>query len=429
MPAAVANCTTKLPGAVVPNWPGLVQLPPPDQTGGRRIWDGLSEIQPAAADRREPREREHPAVHLAILRLVLPTGRKVIVSELGEDPLDALDHHVSLVDMAAPDPAQLSSRDVIVAVASASVGWVDLLMTSGQYQHAAKPPYTPGLEYAGTVAWAGRDAAIAVGDRVLVDPFLAGPRSLGAYQAYGGFATYAVAPAEAVHRIPGDLSFDQACNLLGNYETAYHCLVTRGRVQPGETVLVHGASGAVGLAAVHVAKLLGATVIATGRSPAKLEVVAAEGADHVVTTDTPLRDSVKALTQGRGVDVVYDGVGGEISIESLRCVRFGARYLIVGWAATPFVAKGKGQRGAPNANQLPTNLIMMKGLDVLGCPTAISTVHDPASRAPRLAQVMRWAETGRIRPLVSRRYSLDDFATAMRAKWHGEAAGAYVVHP
>jgi NADPH2:quinone reductase len=225
-----------------------------------------------------------------------------------------------------------------------------------------------------------------------------------------------------VHRIPGALSFDEACNLLGNYETAYHCLVTRGRVQRGETVLVHGASGSVGLAAVHVAKLLGATVIATGRSRAKLEVVAAQGADHVVTTDTPLRDSIKALTNGRGVDVVYDGVGGEISVESLRCVRFGARYLIVGWAATPFVAKTQ-------ANVLPTNLIMMKGLDVLGCPTAISTVHDPASRAPRLAAILRWAEAGQIRPLVSRTFSLDEFAAAMRAKWQGDSVGGIVVRP
>jgi NADPH2:quinone reductase len=360
---------------------------------------------------------------------VLPAGRRVIISELGDDPLDALDRYASLVAMTAPDPAQLSPRDVIIEIASASVGWVDLLMMSGQYQHAAKPPYTPGLEYAGKVAWAGRDAAIAVGDRVLVDPFLAGPRSLASYQTYGGLATYAVAPIEAVHRIPGDLSFDEACNLLGSYETAYHCLVTRARVQPGETVLVHGASGAIGLAAVRVAKLLGAVVIATGRSPAKLDVVAAQGADHVVVIDAALASAVKAVTQGRGADVVYDGVGGDLSIESLRCVRFGARYLIVGWAATPFVARGKGLRGAPNANQLPTNLIMMKGLDVLGCPTAISTTHDPASRAPRLAQVLSWADTGMIRPLVTRRYAFDDFAIAMRAKWHGEGVGGHVVRP
>ena len=166
-------------------------------------------------------------------------------------------------------------------------------------------------------------------------------------------------------------------------------------------MLIHGASGSTGLAAVQVAKLLGATVIATGRSTAKLAVVAAQGADHVVDCSAEaasrFRDEVKALTGGRGVDVVYDGVGGDISLESLRCVRFGARFLIVGWAATPFVARGKGQRGAPNANLLPTNLIMMKGLDVLGCPTVISTVNDPSLRAPRLAQVLAWAEAGKIR--------------------------------
>lgn len=366
-----------------------------------------------------------------------PSGARVIVSELGEDPLSAIEHHAALVPMARPDPAALAPRDVIVEVRSAAVGWVDLLMTSGQYQHAPRPPYTPGLEYAGVIAWAGPEAGIAVGDRVLVDGFLAGPRSLGAYQAYGGFASYAVAPAEAVHRIPGALSFDQACNLLGNYETAYHCLIARGRLQAGETVLVHGASGSVGLAAVHVAKLVGATVIATGRSEAKLAAVRAQGADHVIRVVAaeggggvrPFRDDVKALTGGRGVDVVYDGVGGDVSLESLRCVRFGARFLIVGWAATPFVARGKGQRGAPHANQLPTNLVMMKGLDVLGCPTVISTVHDPSLRAPRLAQILLWAEAGQLRPHVSHAFPLAEFKAAMRAKWHGEPIGGCVLHP
>lgn len=359
-----------------------------------------------------------------------------MIAELGEQPLEAVEQHASLVEMPAPDPAQLAARDVIVAIESASVGWVDLLMTSGQYQHAAKPPYTPGLEYAGVVAWVGAKVEhVAVGDAVLVDPFLAGPRSLGAYQAYGGFASYAVAPAEAVLRIPGGLSFDQACNLLGSYETAYHCLVTRGRLAAGETVLIHGASGSTGLAAVHLAKLLGATVIATGRDDRKLAVVAEHGADHVINCAgadggvRAFRDDVKALTGGRGVDVVYDGVGGDISIESLRCVRFGARFLIVGWAATPFVARGKGLRGAPNANVLPTNLVMMKGLDVLGCPTAISTVNDPSLRAPRLAAVLAWAEAGKLRPYVSRTFAIADFKAAMRAKWSGEVIGGCALHP
>lgn len=358
-----------------------------------------------------------------------------MVTELAESPLAAISEHMSLEEVAAPDPSTLGPRDVIVAIKSASVGWVDLLMTSGQYQHLPKPPYCPGLEYAGEVAWAGAEVSgLKAGDRVLVDGFLAGPRSLGSYQAYGGFATYGVAPVEAVRAVPGDLTFDQACNLLGNYETAFHCLVTRGRLQPGETVLVHGASGSTGLAAVHVAKLVGAKVIATGRSDAKLAVVKEQGADHVVNCGgagepgiRAFRDDVKALTDGKGVDVVYDGVGGDISLESLRCVKFGARFLVVGWAATPFVKKG--ERGAPTPNVLPTNLIMMKGLDVLGCPTVISTVMNPASRAPRLLRILEWAEAGKIRPYVSHVFPLADFKEAMRAKWSGAVIGGCVLRP
>jgi NADPH2:quinone reductase len=361
----------------------------------------------------------------------------VVVSEFGETPPDAMDRFVSLEPMPAPDPASLAPGEVLVAIRSASVGWVDLLMTSGQYQHMPAPPYTPGLEYAGVIAAKGDRAApgFAVGDAVLVDPFLAGPRSLGAYQKSGGWASFAVVPGEAVLRVPGKLSLDAACNLLGNYETAYHCLVTRGRVRAGEWVLIHGASGSTGLAAVEIAKLLGAKVIATGRSEAKLRVVAERGADHVLRTGeadgglASLGERVKALTAGRGVDVVYDGVGGDISVASLRCVAFGARFLVVGWAATPFVARGKGGRGAPNANVLPTNLILMKGLDVLGCPTAIATAQDPSIRAPRLAQILAWAEQGKISPYVSHVFPLTDVLAAMRAKWSGEVVGGCVLHP
>ena len=353
------------------------------------------------------------------------SGQRVVISELGETPLEAIERFATLEPMAMPEPAL---HEVIIEVASAAVGWVDLIMTSGQYQHPPKPPYTPGLEYAGTVIRAGVEVGIAIGTRVVVDPLLAGPRSLGDYQAAGGFASYAAVPARAVHAIPGALSFDQACNLLGNYETAYHCLIARGRLQAGETVLIHGAAGSTGLAAVHLAKLVGARVIASGRSPAKLEVVKAQGADHVVPA-TEFRDQVKTLTDGKGVDVVYDGVGGDLSVESLRCVRFGARFLIVGWASTPFVSRGKGQRGAPNANQLPTNLIMMKGLDVLGCPAVISAVNDPSLRATRLAKILAWAEQGKLVPYVSHRFPLAEFKQAMLAKWNGEVIGGCVLHP
>lgn len=355
-----------------------------------------------------------------------------MVSELGETPLDAIEKHLKLEPMDAPDVSTLAADDVLIGVKRAAVGWVDLIMTSGQYQHMAKPPYTPGLEFAGVVLWKGKEAsaAPAVGANVLVDPFLAGPRSLGAHQRWGGFASYAVAPARAALEVPGSLSLDEACNLLGNYETAYHCLIARGRLQAGETVLIHGATGSTGLAAVQVAKKVGATVIATGRNAAKLEIVKQHGADHALVTSAEgfdLRTEVKALTAGRGVDVVYDGVGGDISAESLRCVRFGARFLVVGWAATPFVSKGKGERGAPNANQLPTNLIMMKGVDVLGCPTAISTGVDPSIRPPRLRQVLAWAAAGDIAPYISHRFAFDDWKAAMLAKWRGAVIGGAVL--
>jgi NADPH2:quinone reductase len=356
---------------------------------------------------------------------VMPQGQRVVVSALGDDPMQAVDNLLTIEPQAVPSAGP---REVVIAVKSAAVGWVDLIMTSGQYQHVPVPPYTPGLEYAGVVAAAGAEANVEVGASVLVDTFLAGPRSHGAHRD-GGFATYAVAPAEAIIPLPSGFSFDEACNLLGNYETAYHCLVTRGRLTAADTVLVHGASGATGLAAVHVAKLVGATVIATGRSNERLEIVRAQGADHVVNIAEDLRERVKALTNGRGVDVVYDGVGGAISVESLRCMRFGGRFLIVGWASTPAVARGRGERGAPNANQLPTNLIMMKGIDVLGCPTVISTVNDPTLRPPRLAQILAWANAGKLRPHVSHVFSLADVKEAMRTKWRGDVVGGCVVRP
>lgn len=355
-----------------------------------------------------------------------------MVRELGESPLDALERHLALEPQAPPDPGDLASDDVVISVRAAGVGWVDLIMMSGQYQHVPEPPYTPGLEYAGVVTWRG-DAAegVEVGDEVIVDGLLTGPRSLGAHRRWGGFASYAVAPRAAVIEKPAPLSLDEASVLLGAYETAYHCLFTRGDVRAGDVILVHGSTGTTGLAAVHLAKLAGATVIATGRSPEKLAAVIEEGADHVVDTSdlASLRPAIKDLTNGRGVDVVYDPVGGDLSVESLRCVDFGARFLIVGWAATPFVAKGKGGRGAPNANVLPTNLIMMKSLDVRGCPAAISAHRDPRMRAERRDRILAWARAGKITPRIGARFSINEVEAALRAKWESRVVGNVVLHP
>ncbi len=362
-------------------------------------------------------------------------GKKVVVSEFGETPLEALDRFLSFETQLPPEPETLRPTDVVVVVKSAAVGWVDLLMSSGQYQHMPKPPYTPGLESAGVVAWVGPEANHAVGDKVIVDGFLVGPRSKGAYQQYGGFASYVVAPNDGVIALPSRLSFDQAASFLGNYETAYHCVIARGQLRAGETILIHGASGSTGLAAVHLAKMLGAKVIATGRSLAKLEALKAHGVDHVVRAvdDTGavarFRDEVKALTNGKGVDVVYDSVGGDISVESMHCAAFDARFVIVGWASTPFVAKGKGQRGAPNVNMIPTNLIMMKSLRVLGSPAVISAHQNPQLRATRLRDLFNWVDEGKLVPVSPEVFAFDDIKEALRAKWESRFLGGCVVHP
>ncbi len=365
-----------------------------------------------------------------------PSGQHVVLTEYGETPLDAVTQFMRLQEQDPPNPADLAPTDVVLRVKSCAVGWVDLIMSSGQYQHMAPPPYTPGLEFSGEVAWVGSDVErVSVGDQVLADGFHAGPRSKGAHQRWGGFATWAVIPEHAAIPLPQGITHDQAVNLLGNYETAYHCLVHRGRLTEGESVLILGASGSTGLAAVHVAKMLGATVIATGRNPDKLAVVAEQGADHVVQTADDaggirrFRDEVKALTGGKGVHVVYDGVGGPLSLEALRCTRFGARFCIVGWAATPFVARGKGQRGAPNANQLPTNLIQMKGLDVLGCPTVIATVNQPELREARHRWIFARIRDGSLRPHVGPAFEIGQFREALQHKWASRSVGGCVLHP
>jgi len=364
--------------------------------------------------------------------MIGPDGQRLVVTAYGETPMDAVARHMGLEVQPAPDPAVLAPTDVVLRVRSCAVGWVDLLMTSGQYQHMAPPPYTPGLEFAGEVAWVGADVrAVAVGDRVLADAFQTGPRSDGAHQCWGGMATWAVVPEAAAMPVPEDMGFDEAVNLLGNFETAVHVLDVRARLQPGEWVLVNGASGSTGLAAVVVAKRLGARVIATGRRPDKLAAVQAHGADHVICTADPdrglrsFRREVKALTDG-GVHVVWDGVGGPISEESIRAMRFGGRFCIVGWASTPFVARGRGRRGSPNANQLPTNLIQMKGLDVLGCPAVISTRHDPTLRPRRLARIRGWLADG-LRPHHGPVFPLQDWRAALEAKWESRFVGGCVL--
>lgn len=344
-----------------------------------------------------------------------------------------------------PDPGSLGPNDVLIKIKACAVSWVDMLMTSGQYQHQPKPPYTPGLEYSGIILHCGDEAqkkyGLENGKEVFVDCVTTGPRTSGNYRQYGGFSSFTVAPGWSVHEKPANFTFAESANYLGAYETAYHVVCHCAQAKAGESILIHGSTGSTGFAAVQIAKILGLNIIATGGSDEKLQIVKDNGADHVINIrdDSPdnklgitkFRDQVRALTKnGKGVDIVYDAVGGATSIETLRCVNFGARFCIVGWTSTPFVAKGKGQRGAPNANMLPTNLIMMKGLNVLGCPMIIHTQHDPSIRQPRVEAIKKWADLGLIKPHVSHIFPLDQTKEALLARWNREVTmGCAVIPP
>jgi NADPH:quinone reductase len=358
----------------------------------------------------------------------LPAGRRAVVTALGATPLETFAKHLRVEPQPPPARESLAPDDVIVAVKSAAVGWVDLLMASGQYQHVPEPPYTPGLEYAGEVVATGAAVEkLQIGARVMADGLRTGPRSLGEHRRHGGFASYAVAPASALIPLPAELSADEGACLLGGFETAHHALVARGRLRSGETALILGATGSTGLAAVQVAKLLGARVIAVGRSTDKLAVASEVGADHGVRIgegQPRLRDAVKALTEGRGADLAFDPVGGELSAEALRALGFGGRFVVVGWAATPFVA-----RGDRDPNVLPTNLILMKGLEVLGSPAAIAAHRDPELRRARLLTILDWVRAEGLRPHVSQVYTFDELLDALHAKWEGRYAGNLVLRP
>jgi NADPH:quinone reductase len=364
-------------------------------------------------------------------------GLRASVARLAQTREEAIEHCVELKSDGGPGVSELEADDVVVEVRSSSVSYIDLIMLTGQYHHRPRLPYTPGLEYAGVVRWAGAGVSgLREGDRVLSDFLHTGPRSSGPHERYGGWAQYAVAKRHALFHMSDAMTFDAACNLLLNYETAYFALVTRARLQAGETVLITGATGAAGLAAVQTARILGAKVIATSRSATKLRAATQLGADHVIdltelkADGAPrLRDLVKTLTGGRGADVLYDTVGGTGLTETLRCLSFGARMVIIGWAENTGVSGAGGQGGSLNPDLIPTNLIQLKNLTIMGSPMVITSQRDPKSRAERHAVIFDWLAKGLLTPHVSRAFRLEELQSAMRVRLKGEASGACVVNP
>jgi NADPH2:quinone reductase len=293
----------------------------------------------------------------------------------------------------------LKAGELRVAVHAAGINFPDILMAAGEYQLKPELPFTPGMEAAGEVVEvADGVAGFAVGDRVIVK------------MRHGAYADEAVVAPSQLTPLPSSFDYAEGATFLAAHGTAYHALIDRGQLRSGEVLLVHGAGGGVGLAAVEMGKMLGATVIAAASSEEKLEVARAKGADHgVLYGREPFRDAVKRITDGRGADVVFDPVGGEIFEDSLRCIAWGARLLVIGFTGGIGLAR--------------TNLLMIKGASVFGVRAGEAVRRNPALGEVRIKALLAWADEGKIRPQISHRLPLEDYAQAMRLLMDRKAIG------
>jgi len=315
--------------------------------------------------------------------------KKVVCRELG--PPDRL-------RLESFESSPLAPGQVRVAIRAAGINFPDVLMAAGQYQLKPELPFAPGVEAAGDVAEVKDADGVAVGDRVIVK------------LRHGAYADEVVVVPSQLTRLPSTFDYAEGATFLAAHGTAYHGLIDRGQVREGEVLLVHGAGGGVGLAAVEIGKLLGATVIAAASSEEKLDVAKARGADHLVLySREPFRDAVKRITDGRGADVVYDPVGGQIFEDSIRCIAWGARLLVIGFTGGIGMAR--------------TNLLLIKGASVLGVRAGEAVRRNPGLGEVRIRTLLEWAERGKIRPNVSHRLPLEDFAAAMQLLVDRKAIG------
>jgi NADPH2:quinone reductase len=291
--------------------------------------------------------------------------------------------------MEVPDPAP-GPRQVAIDVRASACNFFDILMVQGKYQVRPPLPFAPGGEVAGVVRAVGPGVEhIQPGDRVF------------AMLGWGGYATSAVAPADAVFRMPESMSFEHGAAFGVVYQTSYFGLVYRAQLQPGETLLVHAAAGGVGLAAVQIGRALGARVLATAGSAAKLEMARMHGAHEAYDYSTPdWVERVKAATAGRGADVIYDPVGGEVFDLSTKCIAFGGRLLVIGFASGRIPS-------------IQVNRILLKNIAVVGLHWGAYRQHDPSRIPQAMDALFALYRQGTLRPVVSSTWPLPQAAAAL----------------
>ncbi len=302
------------------------------------------------------------------------------------------------------DPPVPAADEIRIRVHAAGVNFPDILIVEGKYQFRPEFPFSPGSECAGEVIEVGRKVRVlAPGDRVM------------APVGHGAFAEEVCAPASQAVKLPEHLDYRTAATLMLTYGTSAHALIQRARLEPGETLLVHGAAGGVGLAAVEIGKALGAEVIATASTEAKLAFAREHGADFGINyADGPFKDEVKALTGGRGADVIYDPVGGDVFEQSLRCINWNGRLLVIGFASGTI----------PSA---PANLPLLKGCSVVGVFWGAFIRREPAVHRRNMEQLLAWQADGTIRPHVELTVPLAGVPDALRALRNREVRGKAVV--
>ena len=314
------------------------------------------------------------------------------ISESGSAPI--------LVEIDRPEPDQ---GQVQVRIGACGLNFADLLMISGTYQDTPAPPFTMGLEAAGTITKLGQDVTgFSIGDRIAV------------FAGRGGLAEYGCFDADRCMHIPDAMTFTDAAAFQVAYGTSHLALSRRARLQPGETLVVLGAAGGVGLTAVEIGKLMGANVVAVARGADKLAVAKQAGADHLIDSETQdIRAELKALG---GADVVYDPVGGDQFKHALRACRPEARVIIIGFASG-------------DIPQIPANILLVKNISVIGHYWGGFSTFNPAALTESLAQLVTWYVDGKLKPHVSHVLPLDKAADGLALLKQRKSTGKVVITP
>ena len=300
--------------------------------------------------------------------------------------------------------ARPGEKEILISIKACSLNFPDTLIIQGKYQFKPDLPFTPGSDIAGVVKEVGGSVKhLKVGDEVF------------GFTMTGGFAEEAIVTAKMVFPKPPNMDFPTAASFLLAYGTSYHALKDRARLKPGETLVVLGASGGVGLAAIELGKVLGARVIAAASTDEKLEICKAHGADDLINySKEDLKNRIKELTDGKGADVIYDPVGGDYSESALRAIAWEGRYLVVGFAAG-------------DIPKIPLNLALLKGCQIVGVFWGVFATKDPVANMTNSMELMQFFTEGKLNPRIHATYSLKDTPIALQEMMDRKVKGKSVI--